>query len=267
MRLWIASAICAAGLSGFSPTTAAANHTAMVTIGPADFASVVPPSPADKVVHIPQFKLDVLPVTNLQFLQFVQQHPEWKRGSVSKLFADPGYLSHWATADNLADPKQAQQPVVRISWFAADAYCETRNARLPKWYEWELAAAADSNTADARKDPAWRQQMLSWYSRPSSAEAFANVGSSPANYYGVKDLHGMIWEWVEDYNSMLIGADNREQGGADKLQFCGAGALSMEQKENYAVLMRVALLSSLEARYTTRNLGFRCAKDVTENMK
>jgi formylglycine-generating enzyme required for sulfatase activity len=90
------------------------------------------------------------------------------------------------------------------------------------------------------------------------------VGSSPANFYGVKDLHGVIWEWVRDFNSMLIGTDNREQGGADVLKFCGAGALSMEKKENYAVLMRVALLSSLEARYTTRNLGFRCASDIPE---
>jgi formylglycine-generating enzyme required for sulfatase activity len=34
----------------------------------------------------------------------------------------------------------------------------------------------------------------------------------------------------------------------------------MEEKENYAVLMRVAMLSALEAKYTTRNLGFRCAR-------
>ena len=59
--------------------------------------------------------------------------------------------------------------------------------------------------------------------------------------------------------------DNREQGGADELQFCGAGAITMEEKENYAVLMRVALLSSLEARYTTRNLGFRCARSSEQS--
>jgi sulfatase modifying factor 1 len=38
--------------------------------------------------------------------------------------------------------------------------------------------------------------------------------------------------------------------------------LSMNDRENYAVLMRVAMLSSLEARDTTANLGFRCAKDL-----
>jgi formylglycine-generating enzyme required for sulfatase activity len=34
----------------------------------------------------------------------------------------------------------------------------------------------------------------------------------------------------------------------------------MEQKENYATLMRVAMLSSLKATDTTANLGFRCAR-------
>jgi formylglycine-generating enzyme required for sulfatase activity len=36
----------------------------------------------------------------------------------------------------------------------------------------------------------------------------------------------------------------------------------MDDRENYAVLMRVAMLSSLEARDTTSSLGFRCAKDL-----
>jgi len=36
----------------------------------------------------------------------------------------------------------------------------------------------------------------------------------------------------------------------------------MDDRENYAVLMRVAMLSSLQAADTTANLGFRCAKDL-----
>jgi formylglycine-generating enzyme len=44
------------------------------------------------------------------------------------------------------------------------------------------------------------------------------------------------------------------------MKFCGAGAMTMEQKENYAVMMRIAMLSSMKASYTTANMGFRCAK-------
>ena len=84
-----------------------------------------------------------------------------------------------------------------------------------------------------------------------------------ANVFGVRDLHGLVWEWVEDYSAMLVSADNRDQGDPDLLKFCGAGALSTDDRENYAVLMRIAMLSSLEADDTTRNLGFRCARDRT----
>jgi formylglycine-generating enzyme required for sulfatase activity len=59
----------------------------------------------------------------------------------------------------------------------------------------------------------------------------------------------------------LISADSRDQGDPDKLQYCGAGAISLQDRENYAVLMRVALLSSLSGADSTANLGFRCARN------
>ena len=89
------------------------------------------------------------------------------------------------------------------------------------------------------------------------------VGGS-ANVYGVRDMHGLIWEWVDDFNALLVSVDSRNQGDPDKLQFCGAGAISLKDRDNYAVLMRIALLSSLGAADTTNNLGFRCARPVTK---
>jgi formylglycine-generating enzyme required for sulfatase activity len=88
------------------------------------------------------------------------------------------------------------------------------------------------------------------------------VGKTPANIYGARDLHGVVWEWVEDFNSILVSGDSREQGDPDLLRFCGAGALTMQDKDNYAILMRIAMLSSLEGRYTTTSMGFRCASDL-----
>lgn len=236
-------------------------------IGPSKFASTLPPSETEKIVDIAAYQLDVVPVSNARFLRFVKKHSEWQRDKASKLFIDEKYLSHWQSATQLKNGDHQDQPVVNVSWFAANAFCEAQGGRLPSWYEWELAAAASSSEADARENSEWRQQILNWYARSSAAKELPAVGQSPQNFYGVQDLHGLVWEWVEDYNGMLVGTDNREQGGADKLKFCGAGALTMEQKENYATLMRVALLSSLEARYTTQNLGFRCAYDIDEGNK
>ena len=74
----------------------------------------------------------------------------------------------------------------------------------------------------------------------------------------MRDVHGVVWEWVLDLGSMMVSADNREQGDPDEKRFCGSGALTMEQKENYAMLMRIATLSSMQANYTSGTMGFRC---------
>jgi sulfatase modifying factor 1 len=226
-----------------------------------EFRSVIPEAKGDNLVAVSEFMVQETPVTNAEFLRFVLQHPEWQRGKAVSVFVDDQYLASWAGPISLAPQSGLQQPVTQVSWFAANAYCESQNARLPSWYEWEYIAAASDSTADARHLPEWRQDILSWYSQAGGA-SLDDVRSNPANFYRVFDTHGLIWEWVDDFNAFLITGDNREQGGADQLQFCGAGAITMEEKENYAVLMRVAMLSALEARYTTRNLGFRCARNV-----
>ena len=99
----------------------------------------------------------------------------------------------------------------------------------------EFTAAASETKADAREDAQWRQRILDWYSKSGRAQ-LPVVGRTPPNVYGVHDMHGVVWEWVEDLASMLVSADNREQGDPDLTRFCGTGALSMEQKENYAML-------------------------------
>ena len=42
------------------------------------------------------FYLDVLPVTNAEFVEFVRANPRWRRSQVKRLFADENYLEHWA---------------------------------------------------------------------------------------------------------------------------------------------------------------------------
>ncbi len=213
------------------------------------------------ITRVATFQMQRRPVTNGEFLSFVKTHPQWQRGKVASVFAESRYLSQWASPTTLGKTALPQQPVVQVSWFAASAYCEAQGGRLPTWSEWEYTAAADETRRDARKDPVWRERILGWYARPSNT-ALPRAGLQTPNAYGIQDLHGLVWEWTEDYSSLLIASDNRNQGDADRLKFCGAGALSMDDRENYAVLMRVAMLSSLNGSDTTANLGFRCARPV-----
>lgn len=222
------------------------------------FTSVLPADGKAAAAQVAPFRLRTELVTNGEYLAFVREHPQWRRDKVAGILADARYLTQWAGADELGEQALPRQPVTRVSWFAAQAYCESEGARLPSWYEWEFAAAADASRRDARADPAWRENILGWYSRPSNA-ALPAVGGT-ANVYGVRDMNGLVWEWVDDFNALMVASDSRQQGDPDLLKFCGAGAISLQEKENYAVLMRIAMLSALKAADTTNNLGFRCAK-------
>ncbi|MDR3415470.1 MAG: formylglycine-generating enzyme family protein [Nevskia sp.] len=232
--------------------TAAADGNPYLKVDGAELPTVLPAG-KQVAVTVRGFMLQRHPVTNAEFQAFVDTHPQWRPGAAAATFADTGYLGQWGAAGGNA-PAIAAQPVTRVSWFAAEAYCEAQNARLPTWYEWELAAAANASQRDARGDPAWRQQILDWYARPAGA-GLAAVEQAPANVYGLHDLHGLVWEWVQDFNSLL-------PADADPEQFCGSGAQNLQQKENYAVLMRVAMLGSLHATDTGHTLGFRCARDL-----
>jgi formylglycine-generating enzyme required for sulfatase activity len=222
------------------------------------FASALPADDKAADVVVPAFALRSEPVTNAEFLAFVNAHPDWRRDRTAVVFAEPRYLSHWQSADVLGPRALPDQPVTQVSWFAAQAFCEAEGARLPTWNEWEFAAAADATRTDARSDPAWREAILAWYAQPSGKPRAAVGGD--ANAYGVRDLHGLVWEWVDDFNALLVASDSRDQSDPDRLKFCGAGALSLRDKDNYAVLMRIAMLSALQASDTTANLGFRCAR-------
>ena len=235
-----------------APATVTADANPYLPVPGTEFRSALPAGKQDRT-KVPGFLLQEHPVTNAEFLAFVQANPRWRRGATPKVMAGGDYLAHWAGPLDLGRDAAAQQPVTRVSWFAAEAYCEAQGARLPNWYEWELAAAASATERDARSDPIWRQQILDWYARPASA-SLPQVGRTAANVYGLHDLHGLVWEWVQDFNSLL-------PADADPEKFCGSGAENLQQKENYAVLMRIALLGSLQASDTGHVLGFRCARD------
>lgn len=239
---------------------AAAAPEPAVEVPGGQFRSVLPPGPGVRKVTIAPFGLERTPVTNGDYARFVRERPEWRRDRVPRLFADEGYLQHWSSATE-AGAALGRQPVVHVSWFAASAYCESKGGRLPTWHEWEYVAAAGETQRDARDDPAWKQRILAWYSRPAT-QALPDVGRTAPNAYGIQDLHGLVWEWVEDLASLMISGDNREQGDPDIMKFCGSGALTMEEKENYATLMRIAMLSSMKAHYTSATMGFRCAYDA-----
>lgn len=211
-------------------------------------------------VKIDSFLMDIYPVSNTEFSVFLQQYPEWKRSNVKRLFADENYLMLWETDDTLGNQLHPDAPVTNVSWFAAKKYCQCQGKRLPTVDEWEYAAMADEQTIDARKKETYNQYILDWYETPKS---FNNtVGSTFKNYWGIYDLHGLVWEWTMDFNAVLISGESRKDVDKDSNLFCGSAAVGASDLMNYAAFMRYALRGSVKANYAIKNLGFRCAKNV-----
>lgn len=211
---------------------------------------------AKQPVSVDSFVMDVTPVTNAEFLGFVNEHPEWQRSRVSPLFAESKFLHHWSSAAELGADAPPDSPVVNVSWFAAKAYCAAQGKRLPTVNEWEYVASRPIPGADVR------QVILDWYSEPTPA-VLPTVSSGFKNASGVISLHGLIWEWTQDFNSALVTGESRADGSLDKTLFCGAGAAGAADKSDYAAFLRFGFRSSLKAKYAVNNLGFRCVKEVS----
>ena len=212
------------------------------------------------LVKVASIQMDVYPITNAQFLAFVKEYPKWQRSNVKQLFADKNYLNGWQSDTILGKNFNLKAPVTNVSWFAAKKYCECQKKRLPIIDEWEYVAMADKELADARTKKSYNQYILSWY---ETAKTHNNeIGSTFKNYWGVYDLHGLVWEWTADFNSVLISGESRKDVDKDSNLFCGTAAVGATDLMNYAAFMRYAFRGSIKANYAMRNLGFRCVKNI-----
>ncbi len=211
------------------------------------------PGEVDTVIN--PLLVDETPVTNSEFLKFIKKNPGLSKTKIPALFAETGYLSHW-TSDFTFPKSEAEYPVTHVSWFVARKYCAAHGKRLPTIAEWEVLSDAQNPKIEA--------QVLNWYAKPGTT--LRKVGEEPSNKFGVKDAHGLVWEWVDNFAEAIMSGDSRGGSSTDAL-FCGGAALKAKDPRLYATFMRFAFRSSLSAQYTSANLGFRCVKNFTEGFK
>ena len=99
----------------------------------------------------------------------------------------------------------SNRPVESVSWDDVQAFIEKLNAkeggamyRLPTEAEWEYAARAGSITAYSFGDDAKQLGEYAWYGDNSKGETHP-VGQLKPNAWGLYDMHGNVWEWVQDW--------------------------------------------------------------------
>jgi len=223
---------------------------------PAGYYIPLHPTPEGGGHWVEAFWLDERPVTNAEFLAFVGEHPRWLRSRIPPIFADATYLAHWEGDLELGPQAGPGQPVTFVSWFAAMSYCQAREARLPTEAEWEWAAMP----AGPEEQVEIRERSLAFYARPR--QPLPDAGASPPNRYGLRDQHGVVFEWVLDFQKSRAAAGGRQKGDREVDAWCGGSAAGAGDVGDYPGFMRHAFRSSLEARYALHHLGFRCARSA-----
>lgn len=211
-------------------------------------------------VSVDAFRLDVRPVTVAEFLAFAVDNPDWRRGTAPAVLVGTDYLSRW---DAILDPGKSirpDQPITEVSWFAARAYCRWAGGRLPTTAEWEYAAQASGTLRDASGDPTFNSEVLALYTGRVPGERLAAAGTTDRNVFGLRDLHGLVWEWTSDFNNQTLTGGGREDRGLNRQRFCAAGSLGVADLTNYAGFLRWSYRASLVGSTSAQQLGFRCAR-------
>ena len=211
-------------------------------------------------VTVDSFYMDIHPVTNGEFKAYCdavgRHYPPSPRWSDM-----PNYFLNYP-----------DYPVINVSWGEAAAYAKWCGKRLPTEAEWEYAAAGgltgpaypwgDSPLDGSKANYADRNSMLQW------ADHFSNdgfkytspVGTYPPNGYGLYDMAGNVYEWVEDwffpYTDKAHDTSSFNDGwGGSKV--CRGGCYHSPAKD-----LRIARRRQILGGGTNSSVGFRCACDL-----
>jgi formylglycine-generating enzyme required for sulfatase activity len=102
-----------------------------------------------------------------------------------------------------SDFGRGKRPVINVSWEDAKRYTEWltkvtgKPYRLPTEAEWEYACRAGGKTEFYFGDDVKRMKEFVWFSENSGVMTHP-VGEKMPNAWGLYDMHGNVWEWVED---------------------------------------------------------------------
>lgn len=237
-------------------------------------------------VSLDSFYLDRYEVTNARYAAFADATgyvTESERLGWSGVF-DP-QQNGWTKGDGAdwrrphgpgsSHTAMAEFPVVHLAWEDAVEYCDWRGARLPTEAEFEYAARGglegakyawgnDLTPEGVHRANLWQGVFPQDDRTLDGYGSHGPVGKFPPNGYGLYDMTGNVWEWVQDWYSPTYFANSPTRNpdgprsGTQKVQRGGSWLCS----ENYCQGYRVAARMMTDPDSGLNNLGFRCAADA-----
>jgi formylglycine-generating enzyme required for sulfatase activity len=210
-------------------------------------------------VHLASFALDIHPVTNEQFIRFLQvmggekdqnnndiirlRDARIKRGA-GKLTVESGYAKH---------------PVVGVTWYGAAAYAKWIGKRLPTEAEWEAAASGGRDHFLYPTGADIERSYANFFSSDTTP-----VMSYPPNPFGLYDMAGNVYDWCQDwyaynyYDASSVEPDN-PKGPPQGVYRVLRGGCWKSLKED----MRSSHRHRNNPGAVNGTYGFRCAADVS----
>ena len=159
-----------------------------------------------------------------------------------------------------------RNPVESVSWGDVQDFLKKINNgaqvyQLPTEAQWEYACRAGTTTAYSFGDNEDRLGQYAWYSNNSSTTSHP-VGEKKPNPWGLFDMHGNVWEWVQDY-----WREHYEEGIALDPTGPETGSFRVSRGGSWyeiATFLRSSLRISGASTDAGNNIGFRLTRIIAE---
>ena len=209
-------------------------------------------------VTLSGFAIDIHPVTNEQFVRFLEAMGGEKdtnhrdiirfrdsriKRSCGKLSIESGYVKH---------------PVVGITWYGAVAYAKWVGKRLPTEAEWEIAACGGAEEATYPTGEDIEKSQANFF----SSDTIAIMSYAP-NSNGLYDMAGNVYEWCQDwygynYYETSVQEPENPQGTLQGVYRVLRGGCWKSLKED----LRCSKRHRNNPGTVNSTYGFRCTADV-----
>jgi formylglycine-generating enzyme required for sulfatase activity len=194
-------------------------------------------------VDLPAFIIDKFEVANADFAVFVE-------ATGYQTYAEKQGRTSWRAA--YTEGKDSH-PVVYVTFDDALAYCTWAGKRLPAEAEWEKAARGPEGFVFPWGNE-WDPTKAN--GKESGLRGTAAVGSYPPNAYGLCDMAGNVWEWVDSPYEAYPGSDYQDSKYSPDLRGLRGGGW-FDDEDQVRATNRNAGDPTITA---NDDIGFRCAK-------